>query len=527
MEVLFNGHPSLRLLEFRATRFPATRKFSICRDPLQTLGAQHERSEPIIYWNVAPFTAFVLRCGLRDQFQILTRPTLQMDAASSLPQETLAIIFRHLSVEETFHRRYLEDILLVCRQWHVAALNDSRIWARIIINIEADVIGVYDSRIRHISRRLSLSRMAPLAIEISVDEFAKAHATESTCKCGGLAFRDGIYDRGCNNTAKYIDQFRRLIRLAVGQAGEHMARWISLSIDTSIRWFDFENEHELGNMALFEDLKYPTPLLRVLSLDSVEGCFWTLLPSLPSLTHYKVETSCRIFDLKVPWSSLRSLKFSAYFSVLDRGVPVCLPKCTRLEELCIKAFEPLFHMEELKQANPFKCTLPSLLSFELLCPISLEMTSFNLPSLIHLTLAIPDSFMNQSKHSSRAATLQGVGCISTLAANTRRLELLHTAVRTRDHIGSQASKTKLVEMFEYMPKLEEIYLSSTLYICISSILREDLDIVPHLERIFIVPENDHPVLVSGKDLMPRSGSISWRASIPRGIFQWSIGNWPC
>ena len=430
-----------------------------------------------------------------------------MDATSSLPQEILALIFRHLSVKETFHRRYLENILLVCRQWRMAALNDSRIWARIIINIEADATGVYDSRIRHISRRLSLSRTAPLAIEISVDEFPEAHATESTCNCGHYAFRDGYYDAGCNNTAKYIDQFRRLIRLVVGQAGEHMARWISLSIDTSLRWFDFEHEHVLGNMALFEDLKYPTPLLRILSLDAVDGCFWTLLPSLPSLTHYKVVTSCRIYDLNMPWSSLRSLEFSAYFSVLDRGVPVCLPQCTRLEELCIKDFEPLFHMEELTQANPFKCTLPSLLSFELLCPILLEMTGFNLPSLIHLTLAIPDSFMNQSKHSSRAATLQRVGCISTLAANTRRLKLLHTAVRTRDHIGSQASKTKLVEMFKYMPKLEEIYLPSTLYTCISSILREDLEIVPQLERIFIVPENDHPVLVSGKDLMPRSGSM--------------------
>jgi hypothetical protein len=90
-------------------------------------------------------------------------------------------------------------------------------------------------------------------------------------------------------------------------------------------------------------------------------------------------------------------------------------------------------------------------------------------------------------------------------------------------VDSQASKTKLVEMFKYMPKLEEIYISSTLYEYMSSFLREDLDIVPHLERIFIVPEHDHPFLVNGKDLMPRSESISWRVSIPillPGIFQY-------
>jgi len=451
-----------------------------------------------------------------------------MDVASSLPQETLALIFQYLSVEETFHSRYLEDSLLVCRRWRVAALNHSHLWARIIINIEADAKRAYDSRIRHLSRRLSLSRTAPLTVEISVDKFADAHTSESTCNCHSFAFNNGYYHPGCKNTAKYIDQFRRLIRLSVGQAGVHMARWVSLSIDTSNRWFNFKGEHELGNMALFEDLTYPTPLLRNLSLNCVEGSFRTLLPSLPSLTHYEVVTPYKIQDLNLPWSSLRSLEFSRSFSVLDSGGLMCLPNCTRLEELCIKTLEPWFQREELKQANPFECTLPSLLSFELLCPVRLDMTSFILPSLIYLTLAIPDSFMDQSKYSSRAATLQRVGCISTLAANARRLKLLHTSVRTRDDIGSQASKTKLFEMFKYMPKLEEIYLPSTLYVCISSILREDLDTVPHLERLFIVPEHDHPVLVNGKDFTPRSGNINWRASIPillPGIFQyWSIRN---
>jgi len=455
-----------------------------------------------------------------------------MDMASALPQETLALIFQHLSVEETSHGRYLEDILLVCRQWRVAALSHSRLWARIIVkigNIEADTERAYDSRIHHISRRLSLSKTAPLTVEISVDKFVDAHISESTCNCHSFAMSYGHYDMDCKIIAKYIDQFRRLIRLSVGQTGEHMARWVSLSIDTLERWFNFNGKHELGNMILFEDLTYPTPLLRNLSLNGVEGSFRTLLPSLPSLIHYEVVTSYNIRDLNLPWSSLRSLEISRGFGVMDSGGLRCLPNCTRLEKLCIKTFETWFERGLLRQANPFECTLPSLLSFELLCPVrGVDMTSFNLPSLIYLTLAIPDSFMDQSTCSPLAATLERVGCISTLAANTRRLKLLHTNMGTRDHIDSQTSKTKLVEMFKYMPKLEEIYLPSTLYVCISSILREDLDVVPHLERLFIVPKHDHPILVNGKDVTPRSGNINWRAGIPRllpGIFQyWSIKN---
>jgi hypothetical protein len=200
---------------------------------------------------------------------------------------------------------------------------------------------------------------------------------------------------------------------------------------------------------------------------------------------------------------------------------VCIPKCTRLGHLFIKDSDSITAPEALKKANFFKCTLSSLLSFELLCYISLEMTSFYLPSLINLTLAIPDSLMGRPKQITRVATLQSVGCISTLAANIRRHTSPHTFARTRNHIDSPASKTKLVEMLKYMSNLEEIYRPSMLYVCISNILREDLDIIPHLERILTVPKNDHPVLVSGNEFIPRGGSVSWRANIPTlppGVF---------
>ena len=43
-----------------------------------------------------------------------------------------------------------------------------------------------------------------------------------------------------------------------------------------------------------------------------------------------------------------------------------------------------------------------------------------------------------------------------------------------------------------MPNVEEIYLPSTLYLWICNTLRENLDVVPHLERTPIVPGERPP-----------------------------------
>ena len=75
------------------------------------------------------------------------------------------------------------------------------------------------------------SGTAPLAIEISLERPFDSHYSDPTCDCDQSDFYITLCEVGCGNTAKYYDQVRRLIRLAVGEAGEHMARWSSLSID--------------------------------------------------------------------------------------------------------------------------------------------------------------------------------------------------------------------------------------------------------------------------------------------------------
>jgi len=386
--------------------------------------------------------------------------------------------------------------------------------ARIIVDIEAEnSLGTYESRARYISRRLLLSRTAPLAIEIGLDGFFDAHYNDTTCDCHDSDFTYEGYDHYCVNTFKFFDQARRLIRLAVGHAGEHMARWASLSIDFSMRCLGYL-EDEPRSMRLLADLKHPTPNLTVLSLKGIDGSFEFLLPALSSLTRYECGFNGRIRHLNMPWSSLRSLEFS-WLGSPDCGDLLYIPTCTRLDSLCIRYFVPLRPetLESLKHSNPFKCTLPFLTSLELLYIIPLDMTSFNLPSLINLTLAAPESFKDPQEKSWEA-TMCRVGQISTLAANVRRLNLLHRVTKTRDYTEFQAPQVRLVEMLSYMPKLEEIHLPSTLYLCVRNTLREDLDVVPHLERIFIVPEKGYPILIDGKNHMPRSGNANWRVSIP-------------
>jgi hypothetical protein len=427
----------------------------------------------------------------------------------SLPEDILAPIFQLISDAESFHNRYLEDVIRVCRRWHAIALSHRRLWARIIIDIEADnPIGVYDARSCYISRRMSVSGTAPLAIEISLVGLFHAHCSNAIFGGYDLSYKDKLL--------KYFDQARRLVSLAVGDAGEHMVRWGSLSIDLSTHLIDFE-EDDARNEYLLKDLRYPTPMLKVLSLNRV-SLNWVngpsdLLPSLPSLTHCKLAVSGSIHRLNVPWSSLRSLELSEYSESTDPGLLLNIPNCTHLEGLHFTnpaRWQPET-LEELKNINPFKCTLPSLSCFELLCPIPLDMTSFNLPSLIHLTLAIPDSFMDPHE-TAPEPKMQRVQHISTLAVHTRRLKLLHTFPSTLIHNEHQAPKVKLVEMLECMPKLEEIHLPSTLYWCMRNILREDVDIVPHLERILVVPMQSSPILVNRKDLMPEDGSTNWRVS---------------
>ena len=59
-------------------------------------------------------------------------------------------------------------------------------------------------------------------------------------------------------------------------------------------------------------------------------------------------------------------------------------------------------------------------------------------------------------------------------------------------------------------------------------LKENLDIVPHLDRIFIVPARGRPILINGKDFMPKGENVNWRTRTPLlfpGMFLSSIRNW--
>jgi hypothetical protein len=441
-----------------------------------------------------------------------------MDVASPLPEDVLTLIFQHISAAETFHDRYLEDIIHVCRRWRAVALSHALLWARIIVDIEPDnPTGLYDGRAGNISQRVSRSGTAPLAIEISLEHFFDTHCSDPTCKCQDSDFDYGYFEPRCYNTVKYFDQARRLIRFAVGEAGEHMARWSYLSINFEPRHFDF-GEGEVDNMYLLQDIKYPTPILKVLSLHGVEGSFKSLLPSLPYLSHYEFAINGRITDLNVPWSSLKSFAFSQYSEYTDRAVFSHITECTSLEGLYITNSAQWLDgtMEGLRNTNPFNCTLPSLSSLELLCPIPFDMSSFKLPSLTHLTLAIPESFGDPQKRTLEAK-MQRVQRISTMAANTRILKLLHINLDTQGQTESWAPKDKLAEMFRYMPKLEEISVASALYLCISDVLRKDLNIVPHLERIVVITDKGLPILISGMDFMLNAGCDNWRVGIPLSL----------
>ena len=99
----------------------------------------------------------------------------------------------------------------------------------------------------------------------------------------------------------------------------------------------WHEENDLRGVGLLEDLKYPTPILKVPSLNRVVGSFRTLLPYLPFLTHYELATNIGLGDLNVPCSSLRSFEFSKYSKNIS-GVFLHIPECTRLEGLYITNF---------------------------------------------------------------------------------------------------------------------------------------------------------------------------------------------
>ena len=278
---------------------------------------------------------------------------------------------------------------------------------------------------------------------------------------------------------------------------QELSRWESLLIDFADeerldKWTRRAWKHE--PIILLESiLLSPMPSLRRLSLCGVREYFEDFFfPHVPSLNAFESKGGSTN-HLNIPWSSLTAFWYSSNQYSNDSQKLFQLPQCVRLKDLYIEGVQP--DTTELRTA--FNCSLPNVVSFQLIClpswePINIILANFRLPSLQNLTLVVPHAFWDRSQDPDfppymMMAEMSTAEHIAGFAGTCKVLTLVwrETLPYHRWAARCVTSRSVIFDMFNAMPDLEELRLSEEISDVFLKVIKEEETLVPKLSRVFI------------------------------------------
>jgi hypothetical protein len=448
----------------------------------------------------------------------MTEPASSSPATPNLGFDLLGIIFYELA--QLAHRGYkcspkhLESLLLVNREWHSCALAHSRIWSMFHITWQIDYPRGSVKRWRsRVNRFLQRSKASTLTIRIRFSGFIYAHADDPTCRCsfGGLRLLGGgglnsLIDIACKNPQRYFGHAREAMALLVGAGGEHMKRWG----DLEIHWDDWGVWEDLYQMYLphfhadlLQDMRYPTPALKRLSLNLVHRAFGAALPEFPALQTL-IMYHCPMNPLEGRSTSLKYLELAG--SLHELTLPSRSTLST-LEHLNIRV-PPERQGNDLLQ-KWLACTLPNLRVLELQSRPPSCLHKLVVPNLHSVILHAPGCFpLNLPFDTTvNSADLQAIlPFIETLSVYWKSYKASEDVTDRREEFIEEC----LQKVLEMAIGLVEIRLGEELYYGTRAMLRDRPHLVPELQRVMVFREGV-PVEVDGRNIAEKLGMEEWRA----------------
>ena len=364
--------------------------------------------------------------------------------------DILRIIFDYYQPYETFDYP-LETFLLVCKDWHAAALSHRRLWSQFQLHIEHE--DTHSLVIKRTALRLKRSGTAPidieilnlLAIEASHVVFEAGYNEElppdpSLCPFSDdevdiVACKGNGYARTCFCLTSAYSCACQLLLLLAGSEGEHCKRWRTLTFYPS-DGYEIRGVEEEAWIA--QALRHPTPILESLTLQhiSVTGLDTSFLPHTPSLLQLALD-SCDIPSLH----GTQNLRFAGISWELDNWRP---------------GFQKQAHLQDARELEVLRISLPG--GFNLTLPRAL-------PRLRELWLMgheLPYSIHQMEVEGLRQLTIgiDGVSLITELAESVNqafwhvnKLTLWNHRLYERDHPAFKSAMSELLKQLDSLDVL--------------------------------------------------------------------------
>jgi hypothetical protein len=409
-------------------------------------------------------------------------PSEPLETSRHLPLKGLGVdvlgqIFEELVLMMHVDVGDLESLLLVSREWRLAALLTTKLWSTISITWPSGPLSTFERWKARTARHLVRSGGACLKISMEFKELPTAHRRDPTCRCGEIGYsrrsywNDYFYD--CSNTSIYMERIQTAVGLVVGEDGAHMQRWG----DLEIHWGDlisFKRFHpRLRPDSFLECMRYPTPHLKRLVLDCLKTSV-DILPSMPALQSL-VLSSCQIIPLKGLHHDLKYLHLAAIHT------PPYFPHHTTLRSLTHLTLSICTsRILQPDSSEWYDCTLPSLHTLEIYQLHTNIIGGIKAPHLKTLILQVPGCFCSNYKEIGpesrmKPSELQShLSCIETLSVFWHRGFNLNA----REFLGHY-----VLDVLRLAQTVSNIQIDEELYSKGRDILHQAFELLPNLLSI--------------------------------------------